>query len=358
MKPVAWSCVILLIAVTDVVNAQTTVRVGYLPATHDTLLFIALEERLFSAQIAVDPRQYKASPDILKDLAAQHIDLGIPGIAAPVNFISSGQPFSIVGGAAAESAAVVVPTARAAQFLGKSLSAKMAAFRGLRVGTVRQSTGDALFRKAVRDAGLVTVVNIREYADPNALLAELRSQFIDAAVLWSPHMSRAEEGTSPMKIVMWMDEVLPSHVCCRQVVHDGFLASRRQAVVHYLAGIIRAMKFYQEPKNKERILAIAAKWIPGNSPAILEKELYIADADHHNHPRTTLSADLNMDGISTYVSAMAKTTGLNSSKTGPVLAKVDRRALVEAYRTLGLSASEAERCVSQGFSRCDTASIR
>jgi ABC-type nitrate/sulfonate/bicarbonate transport system substrate-binding protein len=338
-------------------SAPTAIRIGYLPATHDTLLFIAVEQQLFPPEISVKLTAYKNSADILKDLAAQSLDLGIPGIAAPVNFIASGHPFSIVGGAAAESAAVVVPASQSAKFLAAKGSAKLQLFRGLRVGTVRQSTGDALFRKAIRDAGLEKAVDIREYNDPTALLAELRGQFINAAVLWSPHMSKAEDGQPPMKIVLWMDEVLPSHVCCRQVVHDAFLKQQRTAVVAYLAGIIRAMKFYSDVNNKERVLTIAAKWIPGTSREILEKELYIPDPAHHGHSRTTLSTDLNEDGIKDYVKAMEKTTGLESSKPS-ILDKVDRTAMVSAYKYVGLSDSEAERCVSQGFARCAADKIK
>lgn len=346
----------LVLALIVTSSAQTPVRVGYLPATHDTLLFIAADQQLFPKEITVTLTAYKNSGDILRDVSAQHLDIGVPGIAAPVNFISSGQPLSIVGGAAAESAAVVVPAAQAARFLSKQGAAKVAAFRGLKVGTVRQSTGDALFRKAIRDAGVA--VDVREYSDPNALLQELRSQLIDAAVLWSPHMSRAEEGQPPMKIVMWMDEILPGHVCCRQVVHDGFLASHRTAVEYYLAGIIRAMKFYRNEQNHDRVLAIAEKWIPGTSRGILEKELYVADPGHHDHSRTTLSADLNADGIEKYVRAMEKTTGLAASKPAAIINKVDRMAMIGAYQFLGLTAVEAERCVTQGFDHCPTAKIK
>jgi ABC-type nitrate/sulfonate/bicarbonate transport system substrate-binding protein len=323
-----------------------------LPATHDVLLFVAKDQGLFPAELDIELISYKNSGDILRDLAADRIDLGIPGVAAPVNFIAGGHKFTIVGGAAAQSAAVVVLDTDAKRFLGKSLKEKLEAFRGLRVGTVRQSTGDALFRKAVYDARLSQSIDIREYSDPNALLSELKSQFINAAVLWSPHMSRAEAGDPKMKIVMWLSEVLPNHVCCRQVVQDSFLQARRQSVVLYLVGVLRAARFYRDAKNRPVVLDIAGKWIKGTPRDILERELFIADADHKGATRTTLSADLNQDGIRDYVNAMRDTFGFDQQKVQSNLAKVDSTVLTEAYQYLGMAPNEAQICVKKGMNQC------
>lgn len=331
---------------------RVRIRVGYLPASHDVLLFIAKDNGLFPPELEVELVAYKNSGDILRELAAERIDIGIPGIAAPVNFIAGGHKFTIIGGAAAESAAVVVPVKDAKRFLGKPFPEKIRAFRGLKIGTVRQSTGDALFRKAIRDAGMIDAVDIREYSDPNALLAELRNQYINAAVLWSPHMSRAEAGEPPMKIVLWLGEVLTNHVCCRQVVRDSFMQTQRRAVVLYLAGIIRAMRFYRDPTNRQAIVQTAANWVKGTPPDILEKELFLPDADHNHATRTTLSVDLNQEGIRRYVEAMKDTSGFDRPKVQEILSKVDPTAMRDAYIYLGIPAREAEDCVTNGYDRC------
>src|SRR4051812_12473582 len=92
----------------DAPPKEFLMRVGYLPATHDTLLFIAAEEKFFPANLEVQLIKYTSSPDILNDLRGQKIDVAIPGVAAPVQRIAEGAPFVVVGGAAQESAAVVV----------------------------------------------------------------------------------------------------------------------------------------------------------------------------------------------------------------------------------------------------------
>jgi NitT/TauT family transport system substrate-binding protein len=335
-------------------DSGVAIRVGYLPATHDILLFIAKDASLFPNSLQVETVPYKNSPDMLRDLAAQRLDLAIPGVAAPLNFISSGHEFTIVGGAAAESAAVVVPLSEARRFEGQSTLQRIKNFKGLRVGTVRQSTGDALFRKALKDAGVLDSVDIREYGDPNALLSELRNQFIDGAVLWSPHMSRAEASVPQMKIVLWLGEVLPHHVCCRQVVRDSFLRTQRKSVVLYLAGIIRAMEFYQSPSHHEQVIGIARHWISGTPDDILEKELF-SDKINKTPPRTTVSVDLDKDGIQNYVDAMKSISGLDSAK---VMAKVDATLMQDAYEYLGLSQSDAAKCTAQGFIGCPSRGLK
>ncbi|MBI2195312.1 MAG: ABC transporter substrate-binding protein [Planctomycetes bacterium] len=87
-----------------------TLRVGYLPATHDTLLFVAAAEGLVERQgVKVDMREYKNSPDALRALEAGEVDVAIPGIAAPMYRIAAGSDLAIVGGAAWYSAAIVCP---------------------------------------------------------------------------------------------------------------------------------------------------------------------------------------------------------------------------------------------------------
>src|SRR5688572_12054086 len=115
------------------------IRVGYLPATHDSLLFIAKSRNLFPAGLTVELNKYTSSPDILNDLRGEKIDVGIPGVAAPIDFIKGGAPFTIVGGAAEKSAAVVVIPKYAQAFKNPrlTLAEKMGLFKGLVIGSVK-----------------------------------------------------------------------------------------------------------------------------------------------------------------------------------------------------------------------------
>ena len=157
-----------------------------------------------------------------------------------------------------------------------------------------------------------------------------------------------------MRIVMWMSEVLPNHVCCRQVIHDSGLKTKRSTVVSYLAGLIRAMNFYRNPANRTRVLDIAAKWIPTASLSLLAQELF-PNPKTSEAPRTTLSVDLNRAGVVEYINAMRGMQAIDAERERLVLRKIDASLLTDAYQALGLSASDARTCVDQGFDKCRAA---
>jgi NitT/TauT family transport system substrate-binding protein len=337
---------------------KTPIRVGYLPATHDLLVFIAADQH-FAEQEGLDLQlsQFQNSPQILQALLAQSIDVGIPGVAAPVMFISNGAPFHIIGGAAKNSAAIVVAAKYGPMFNGLSAEEKLKRFKGMRIGTVKQSTGDAVFRHALQQAGLLPSVDIREFTTPLDVLNSLKAGTLDAAILWSPHMSKAEaEG---MPIVLWTSELMPEsghvheHVCCRQVAQDAFRRQHRDALVKYMRALIRAMDFYQNSLNnsagQERVLAIVSNYIHGSSPDILRKELYGGPG---YAPRTTISVDLASDEIGQYVGALEGTGNLTQTQAKTALDSIDESIILDAYRSLGKSADEANTCVRKGYLAC------
>jgi NitT/TauT family transport system substrate-binding protein len=325
-------------------DTKTVLKVGYLPATHDLLLFIAHDAH-FAEEEGIDLQlsQFHNSPEILQALVAETIDVGIPGIAAPVMYISNGAPLHIIGGAAKNSAAVVVVPKFAQRFDGKSPDAKLQLFKGMRIGTVKQSTGDAIFRHSLKEAGLLLDVDIREFVSPAEVLTALQSGGLDGAVLWSPHMSTAE--TKQMPIVLWIYELMKEHehVCCRQVVQNTYLRRHRPALVAYTKALIRAMRFYQDPAHKQDVLAIVSRYIPGTSQDILQKELY------GESPRTTISVDISQDEIARYVEAMEKSGDLSAAQGRAAIASIDSTIILDAYKSLGLPISEADDCVRNGF---------
>lgn len=324
-----------------------TLKVGYLPATHDTLLFIAVHEKLFAPNLDVQLVKFSSSPDILNELRGGSVDVAIPGIAAPVQRIAEGAPFTIVGGAAQESAAVVVqPKYKAKFFDGDQLRTKdvrMRAFTKMKIGSVKLSTGDALFRCAIMD-DKVSVSIDDSYHNPKDVLADLKGGRLDAAVLWSPHMTTAEK--DGMSIVLWLGEILPNHVCCRQVVRQDYLSTNRPAVVLYLAGLIRAKSLYdasqRSPDDEVRVLRAVGEYVL-TPPDDLKKELF------GKQPRTKLSVDLNQPGIEAYLNKMAQEKIIIPAQIEQVKKKIDASLLYDAYRNVGLSKEQAQIATTGGF---------
>ena len=332
-----------------------SIKVGYLPATHDTLLFIAVHEKLFPKNLDVRLVKFSSSPDILNELRIGRVDVAIPGVAAPIQRIANGEPFTIVAGAAQESAAVVVKPEQKAKFFDgdqlRSLETRLQAFSKLKVGSVKLSTGDALFRSAILDHHVAVSID-DSYHNPKDVLFDLKGGRLDAAVLWSPHMTTAENDGMP--IVMWLGEVLRNHVCCRQVVSDNYLSANREAVVLYLVGLIKAKVLYDSsqssPDDKERVLKSVSEYVL-NPPDVLEKELF---SNSGAAPRTKLSVDLNRQGIADYLAKMAQGKMISAAQTDKVNKCIESSVLYDAYKRLSLSDEQATAAVSKGFDSVKT----
>jgi ABC-type nitrate/sulfonate/bicarbonate transport system substrate-binding protein len=344
---------VLLFAWPALCNAQESaqkysLKVGYLPATHDALLFIAVHEKLFPSNLSVELVKFTSSPDILNEMTGGRVDIAIPGIAAPIQRIAEGAPFNIIGGAAQESAAVVVRLEHKPKFFaGDQLLPKadrIHAFEKMKVGSVKLSTGDALFRCAIKDNNVHVALN-DSYHNPKDVLADLKGGRLDAAVLWSPHMTTAEE-ESGLPIVLWLGEVLRNHVCCRQVVRHEYLKDNREAVVLYLVGLIKAKLVYDSaqklPPDKERVLSSVAQYVL-NPRNVLEKELF------GGSPRTKVSVDLNPRGITEYLQKMAQENLVSTSQAARVNQSVDPTVITDAYKRFHLSDAQAELATTQGF---------
>lgn len=336
-------------------STNYVITVGYLPATHDTLLFIALREKFFPKNLDVRLVKYSSSPDALNELRAGRVDIAIPGVAAPIQRIADGEPFTIVGGAAQESAAVVVKPAHREKFFEgnklRSLDARVQAFSKMKVGSVKLSTGDALFRCVVMDKQVPVSID-DSYHNPKDVLFDLKGGKLDAAVLWSPHMTTAENDGMP--IVLWLGEVLPRHVCCRQVVRDDYLSANREALVLYLVGLIKARVLYESAQtsanDRERVLKAVGEYVL-NPVAVLEKELF---SNNGEPPRTKLSVDLNQQGIADYLVKMAQGKIIDDAQIDRVNKRIDSSLLYDAYRRLNLSEEQAKMAVNKGFDSVHT----
>jgi NitT/TauT family transport system substrate-binding protein len=310
-------------------------RVGYLPATHDLLFFIAMERGFFKEEgLEVEAFQFAASGPALSALKAKQLDVAIPGVAAPIFFISQGNPFTMVGGAAWYSAGVVVKKERAGEF--KSLKD----FKGKTVATVRLATGDATWRWGLNQVGMdwKKDVNIQEFKSPGDAVSALEAGRVDAAVLWSPHMSLAEK--REMKLIMWTKDIYP-HPCCRQVFHDDYIKEHPDGVVKYLKALIRANIFYKDPKNGKEILALGKKYLGELGDDVLKKE-WLEIEPALKDTRTAVSPAIGSEEVKKYAQMMSDIGYIDQAGADRAKARVDNSFLIKAYLELGLAKTKEE----------------
>ena len=331
-------------------SSPVVIRVGYLPATHDSLLFVARELHLFNERaIDVQMKPYDNSVQILNDLKSGILDVGIPGMATPAAEIGGKAPLSIIGGAAAKSAALVMRKDESASVAPlPTYQRKILALRGKRVGTVRGSTGLAIFREALVKAGLTEKdLDVREFTKPSEIINAMVLGDLDAGLLWSPHMTLGKE--RGLDVVMWMSEVLPNHVCCRQVANDSFLVNR-DAAAEYLAGLLRADRKLREaklnPNVKAQVFQAVRHYLTTLNDRQVDAELFDAV------PYTTVSPDLNRPGIHEYLNAMRTANLMRQDQCDNVERKVKAEYLQLAYQKLGCTVSGAARCVNAPAAAC------
>lgn len=305
-----------------------TIRVGYLPATHDTLFFIALEKKLFEEEgLKVEPFAFKASGEILEAMKADKVDMGIPGIAAPTFFIAQGADFKMVGGAAWYSAMVVTKPERVDEF--KS----MQGFKGKTIGTVRLATGDVTFRWGLAQAGidLKKDVTIREFGSPGDVMAAAKAGHVDAAVLWEPYGTVAE--SQGLSIIAWTRDIYP-HPCCRQVVTAKYLEKNPEAVKAYLKGIIRAEQFFKDSKNKDEVVKILRDYLKIEDE-LINKSVLVEDPKAGG-TRTYVSPRLGAYDVKKYITMMGDIGYITKEGAERAIASVDDRLIKQAYQELGL----------------------
>lgn len=352
---ILFSVITVLACAALVVHAQnntvTTLRVGYLPATHDSLLFIAKELNLFDAsRVNVQAKPYENSVQIISDLKSGILDVGIPGVATPAVEIGGKAPLTIIGGAAAASAAIVAQPQMANQMIRlTSYKDKVRLLKGKKVGAVRGSTGLAIFKQAMFHSNVTDKdLDLRTFTKPSEIISALVANDLDAGLLWSPSMTLAEG--KGLKIGFWMTEVLPNHVCCRQVTRDDYLKNEG-ALVEYLAGLLRAEKKLMQAKRDPKIKTEVFKAVRSYLPTLNDQEIQIELFDQH--PRTSISPDLDRKGIHNYLSAMETAGLMRHDQCQNVENKIRPEFLEKAYQRLGCSATVAKACVAKSSSDCE-----
>jgi ABC-type nitrate/sulfonate/bicarbonate transport system substrate-binding protein len=336
------------------VKVSGKLRVAYIPATHDALLFIAKEENFFEFEdyeLDVQIREYPNSPEALVALERGGFDIAIPGIAAPLYGIAAGKTLKIIGGEAWYSAGIVARPALKPKdgARGKEL---LEPFKGKRIASIKNSTGDAILRGKIREDKLASEIKIRTYPTPQKAMHDLINGKVDAAMLWSPHMSTMEEEHKQFKVVLWTRQLL-DHPCCRQVTTMETYNNKRKALVYYMAGIIRAKDFMAkaaEDEDKRKAVLKDVKKYVKNEEKILIQELFTIDTKLEKK-RTEVSPNNSPNEIEAYAKMMIAATLISPKSLSIISKSVDTDILTEAYQIIypKMTKKDAEGCAKSGL---------
>ncbi len=234
--------------------AADKVSVGHLPVTGHGKFFIAKDTGIFEQNgLDVELIEFINSADGLAALRSGKIDAGSFGTTAPLVNIAAGADLRIVAGIMSEDAAIIIKPENAEKYK------QLTDLKGGRIATVRLASGDAVFRGALKAAGLDwrKDVKIFELKNPPAVQEAVRSGQVDAGVTWGPFDFRAEE--QGLKIMLRSRDLSVGHPCCRLVVTTDTLDTRRDTLVRFVKSLIEAERFAST--NHDATVDIISKWI-------------------------------------------------------------------------------------------------
>lgn len=257
-----------------------TLKIGYLPSTGHSTIFVAKEKGLFEAQgLNVELTQFQNSADGTNAIIAKKIDTGGFG-PSPLVFVSKGTPETIIGGLMGEGAGIITIADKAERF--KDIQQ----FKGTTVATVRLSSGDIHFRAALQTAGvdLAKDVTIQELASPSAVVDAVKAGKVDAGVVWAPYMEMAQ--AQGLAVVLFTSDLFPNHPCCRIAALTDNLEANRDAYVRMEKALIQAYRY--ETTNPDDAADAISKYVQVDT-SIIKAALTNGHSD--------LSPDPNSNGI-------------------------------------------------------------
>ncbi|MZP29928.1 ABC transporter substrate-binding protein [Heliobacterium undosum] len=247
-------------------SAKIKLNVGYLPTPGDVLFFVAKDKGFFDQEgLDVEMFQFTNSGEGLNAIKSGKLDTGAFGTAAPQTFIAKGTPFVVIAGMQSEGHGIVAKPENVDRFRTPQ------GFVGQRIATVRMSTGDAVWRYGLSQAGIdwKSQVTIMELDSPAAVIEAIKKGAADAGNVWAPFSEMAEQ--QGLKVADWSSSYMPGHVCCRVVAMDETLKAKRDAFVRFDKALIRAYDFYT--RNQDETVNILANYVKIDKE-LLEKSTY------------------------------------------------------------------------------------
>jgi NitT/TauT family transport system substrate-binding protein len=278
MKRLITSLLLLAVAAQTALAADLPkLRVGYVPEPAHGLYFVAKEKGYFKeAGVDVELFQFASAVEGINALKAEKLDVGTFGTTAPLLFISKGSEFTFFGGMMIGGQAIVTRPERLAELSGKDLKV----YKGKRIGLVKLSTGDVVFRGALKKAGIDIKKDITyvEFGSPTAVVEAIKKGAVDAGLLWPPHFSLAEKN-SGLKVAHYLEEFYPKYTCCRIVANSKQFNADKDTYKRFLVGLIRAYRFFKT--NQEETVKIVSRSLKIDEN-IVRDETYIRKVAESN----------------------------------------------------------------------------
>jgi NitT/TauT family transport system substrate-binding protein len=292
----------LVLAATSATAQDITLRVGHFPnITHVQALVARQLDRQgkswfadrLGAKVRIEWYAYNAGPSAMEAVFANSIDLTYVGPSPAINAYSRsrGEEIRVVAGAVDGGSALVVQ--------GDSGLAKPSDFRGKRIGTPQLGNTQDVSARAWLMAGGLRITQtggdaqVLPTANPDQLTLFLRKG-LDAVWTVEPWVSRLELEAGGKIIVDEKDAVTTVLVARRK-----FLSEQRDLVRRFVAAHRELTEMIRQ--NPEQAQRMVRDEMRAAFRADLSAELVT-----RAWPRMTLTADVSVDGFTSFVTSAKK----------------------------------------------------
>ena len=253
-------------------------NVGYLPSPGHLLYFVAQEEGYFKDEgLDVDLVLFNENNSELAALESGKIDVGAFGSSELVTFLGDGHDITVFGGAMIAGHGLIVKPDLVEGIPEEEWSLDL--LKGKKIGVEGVDSGHIVYRSALKKLGLENDVKFEVFADGADAYNSLKSNDIDAAILYSPYRILAENEGYVILSNSGKVEGYENHVCCRQAALSSDLKKDPDTYTALLRALIRAYRFYQE--NPDETIDDLAIYVDVDKDS-LKKDTYEYDSQIAN----------------------------------------------------------------------------
>lgn len=302
----------------SVTPVPATIRLGYLANSGHVLTFVAKEEGYFAKYgLDVQLSLFPNSAAGYDALTAGKLDVITMGATAPAVYIAKGYNLTEFGGLMGEGTSAVTLPQNAEKYTD------LKNWKGAKIATVRMSSGDVVYRTALKEAGLnaSTDVTIDQLSTPAAVIEAVKGGKDDIGIIWLPYQYVAED--QGLTIVSFGDQYYPGHPCCRFTVVNTTLVQNKDVYVRLEKALIESYHFVKT--NQSETVADVKKYADFNDSVIY-------DSIYKGH--FTYSPDPNKKTIEKWWNDMKDIGYINSTEniSNHVDTQVYKQALDEIIR--------------------------
>lgn len=234
--------------------SKTDFQIGHLNSTAHLLAFVAKEEGFFDEEgLNVTLTQFSSAAELANGLTSGKLDAAFIGSVPIITFRSNGQDLTIFGGAMTNGHGYVIKK----EFTEGLTDRDINILKGKNVASVKNSVQDAELQILLKNAGIETGegedrVNIVYFDSRKDAYNAIKNDSIDAASVYSPYASLAENDGYSIVYRCSEEEALANQPCCRQVAPTAALSEHSDSCTAFERALIKAYKFSQE--NEEQTI--------------------------------------------------------------------------------------------------------